>query len=282
MKFAVFTCALPEWTPEEAVTNLSTQGWDGIEWRVFDQEAGTGTPGFWVGNRCTLPAATFEQDAPRIRELTEAAGLGMPSIGTYARCDEPEAVEALMRGAVALGVTQMRVQVGRPGPDGYRATFEQRRKDYAAISELSRTYGVKALVELHHQTLTSSASAAVRLLDGLDPDTVGVIHDVGNMLREGYEHLPWSLEILGPYLAHVHVKNGTPVATAATDADRTDWAWGWAPMRHGVADYPELFAALAAFGYDGWVSVEDFSTDVPIAERVTDNLAYLRELTAGN
>lgn len=280
MKFAVFTCALPEWTPEEAVATLSAQGWDGIEWRVFDQETGTGEPGFWVGNRCTLPASTFEREAPRIRALTEAAGLGMPSIGAYARCDEPEAVEALMRGAAALGVTQMRVQVGRPGPEGYRATFEQRRKEYAQVAELSLTYGVKALVELHHQTLTSSASAAARFLDGLDPDAVGVIHDLGNMLREGYEQLQWGLEILGPYLAHVHVKNGVPVAAPAAGADRTDWQWGWVPMRHGVGSFPELFAALAAVGYDGWVSVEDFSTDVPLAERMVDNLAYLRELTA--
>jgi hypothetical protein len=34
---------------------------------------------------------------------------------------------------------------------------------------------VKALVEIHHRTLVPSASAARRLLDGLDPAWVGVI-----------------------------------------------------------------------------------------------------------
>ncbi|GAA3071537.1 hypothetical protein GCM10010464_39720 [Pseudonocardia yunnanensis] len=34
-----------------------------------------------------------------------------------------------------------------------------------------------------------------------------------------------------------------------------------------------------AIGYDGWV-VEDFSTELPLQERVRDNLAYLREVTA--
>ena len=36
------------------------------------------------------------------------------------------------------------------------------------------------------------------------------------------------------------------------------------------------FAALAAVGYDGWISFEDFSTARPLFERTRDNLAYVR------
>ena len=51
-------------------------------------------------------------------------------------------------------------------------------------------------------------------------------------------------------------------------------------MRHGVANLPRLFEALKQIGYDDWVSVEDFSSDVPQEDRVRDNLAYLKELTS--
>ncbi|REF37977.1 sugar phosphate isomerase/epimerase family protein [Thermasporomyces composti] len=279
MKFAVFTASLPEWTPEEAVSKLAEQGWDGIEWRVVDQPpAPGGVASFWQGNRCTWPLSTFEQDVPRIRELTGKAGLGMPSLGAYASSDQLEDVERLMRGAAALGVPQMRVTVGKPGPEGYRAAFERRRREYREVAKLARHYGVKALIELHHQSLISSASAAARFVEGLDPDCVGVIHDIGNMLHEGYEYDPWSLEILGEYLAHVHVKNAAPVPQRVEGANRTDWTWRWAPLRHGVANLPRLFEHLKKIGYDGWVSVEDFSTEVPLEERVRDNLAYLREI----
>jgi len=278
-KFAVFTASLPEWTPEEAVSKLAEQGWDGIEWRVVDQKPSPNV-GFWAGNRCTWPLSTFEQDVPRIKEITEAAGLGMPSIGGYAASDQLDDVERLMRGAAALGVPQMRVPVGRPGPEGYRAAFAQRRREYEKVAELSARYGVRALIELHHQSLISSASAAARFVEGFDPAHVGVIHDIGNMLQEGYEYDLWSLEILGEHLAHVHVKNAVPVAKPADDGSRTDWHWEWAPMRHGVGNLPRLFKALKEFGYSGWVSVEDFSTQVPLEERVRDNLAYLRELAA--
>jgi sugar phosphate isomerase/epimerase len=42
----------------------------------------------------------------------------------------------------------------------------------------------------------------------------------------------------------------------------------------------QYFKALAAFGYDGWVTVEDFSTELPLAERTADNLEYLRSTAA--
>jgi sugar phosphate isomerase/epimerase len=45
-----------------------------------------------------------------------------------------------------------------------------------------------------------------------------------------------------------------------------------------VADY---LAKLAGHGYDGWLTVEDFSTETPLAERTADNLQYLRSLLAG-
>jgi len=277
-RFAVFTASLPEWTPEEAVRNLAEIGWDGVEWRVVDQRPSDGEVGFWAGNKCTWPASSFLEDVPRIKEITERAGLSMPAIGAYATCDQVEEVDRLMQGAAALGVTRIRVPVGRPGDEGYNAAFRRRREEYRTIEQLAKKHGVQALIELHHQSLISSASAAARFVEGFDPAYVGVIHDIGNMLQEGYEFDPWSLEILGDHLAHVHVKNAAPRPAKAEDADRTDWTWGWAPMRHGVADLPRLFESLARHGYEGWVSVEDFSTEVPLRERVTDNLAYLKEI----
>lgn len=277
MKIAVCTVSLPEWTPEQAVAELAGLGFDGIEWRVADDPPTEGTPGFWRGNRCTWQASSFERDVPRIAELTRAAGLEMPAIGPYARCDDLDAVEGLMRGAAALGVPRLRVQVGAPGPEGYRATFERRRRDYRDVAELALRHGVQALVELHHQSLVSSASAAARFVEGMDPRAVGVIHDVGNMLQEGYEHDPWSLEILGEHLAHVHVKN---VALRPEPGASPPWTWQWAPLRQGAAPLERLFDALAGVGYDGWVSLEDFSTEAPLRERVRDGLSYVRELAA--
>src|SRR5215217_542267 len=173
MKFAVFTVSLPEWTPEEAVRNLAEPGYDGVEWRIADDPP-RAAPGFWQGNRCTFPLSTFVEDAPRIRALTDAAGLAIPAIASYVQAADLENVERVLRGAAELGTPMGRIQVPRyDGQSSYVALWERARRDYREVERVARSHGVKALVEIHHETIVPSASAARRFLDGLDPAAAG-------------------------------------------------------------------------------------------------------------
>ena len=99
-----------------------------------------------------------------------------------------------------------------------------------------------------------------------------MIHDAGNMAFEGFEDYRIGLEVLGPYLAHVHVKNtkfGPP------DATGTVAPW-FSPFDDGVVDFDALFAALRDAGYDGWVSVEDFGYTGSSREALRDDAAFVR------
>jgi sugar phosphate isomerase/epimerase len=280
MRLAVFTVSLPEWTPEQALAKLAEQGWDGIEYRVLDAppEPPGESPSFWKGNRCTLPLSTLAADGPRRAQQIRDAGLSTPNVGAYAMCDNLDEVEQALAGAAALGAPQVRIRVPNLGAAPYPIVFDRAREQYAEVSKRAAAHGVKAIVELHHASIVSSPSAALRFLDGLDPVHVGVLHDIGNMVAEGREDVPSGLQMLGEYLAHVHVKNGcwAPAGRGA-DGSRT-WSFGWAPLTEGQADLPELFAALRVVGYEGWVSCEDFSTEVPQEERTAANLATLRAL----
>lgn len=281
MKFSVFTASTPEWTPEDATAALAGQGWDGIEWRVTDQ-APADPPGFWAGNRATWPLTSLEDDLADIARTTRDADLEFSAIGGYARANDHPNVERMLAATARLGAPAVRVAVAPLEPDrNYREVFSSLRTDFAWVAERATAHGVKALVELHHHTPIASASAAIRLLDGLDPDAVGVIHDLGNLLIEGQEDYLSAFQMLGPYLAHVHVKNVAwrPVETAGDGTVR--WAPGWVPLRTGQADVEGYLRTLRRHGYDGWVVVEDFSTDLPLAERTADNLAYLRSLVGG-
>src|SRR5207245_910494 len=101
--------------------------------------------------------------------------------------------------------------------------------------------------------------------------------DLGNVLIEGWESPLPALQLLGPYLAHVHVKNARWVRRDERDAaGGAVWVNEWAPLAEGQGSVLDYFRALADVGYDAWVTVEDFSTDVPLAERTAGNLAYLR------
>ena len=79
----------------------------------------------------------------------------------------------------------------------------------------------------------------------------------------------------------MHVKNAVwvPIADPGFDG-ATVWENRWAPLRSGQADVEAYFTALVKHGYDGWVTLEDFSTELPLTERTADNLAYVRAVHA--
>jgi len=275
VKFGVFTVMLPDLTPEAAVAALRATGYDGVEWRVATVPANVRNdpPSFWGNNLCTL--APTPADAQRGRALAADAGLAIPNLGTYIVVGDLPAVANAMQLAVTAGAPAVRVGVARNDqPGNVDALFTQSRAFLQEVETLSRRHHVKALIEMHHGTIAASASAARHLVDGLDPTCIGVIHDCGNMVFEGYEDYRRGLETLGPYLAHVHVKN------AAYDRPAIGGVWRarWAPLQDGVVDFAALFAALRSVGYDGWVVVEDFSQAYDSRTALRENLTFLRRV----
>lgn len=290
MKFSVFTASTPDWTPSQAASTLAEQGWDGIEWRIVDDRPADGAEvpsgrSFWAGNNSTWQFTGIEDNVGEIARITDAAGLEYSGIGGYQQASNRGGVDTMLRVTSELGARQVRVSMPmyrqekeRTG-ETYAQIFDRTRADLEWAVSRATELGVKALVELHHMTITPSASAALRLVDGLDPAHVGVIHDLGNLVIEGQEDHLAAFELLGPYLAHAHVKNARWVDTGDTRADgSTVWRNEWAPLRTGQASVSEYLDALRQVGYDGWVTIEDFSTDLPLEARTADNLAYLESL----
>jgi sugar phosphate isomerase/epimerase len=273
MELSVFTVMLPDLTPEETVQELKAAGYDGVEWRVtrVPPERRNEPPSFWGNNKCTL--SPTEAEAHRARSLAESAGLAIPTLGTYIAVGDLAATEDGLRFAQIAGAPQMRVGVGSLDGASYAQRFAAAKAFLTQVEALALRYGVRALVEIHHRTICPSASLSHRLVSHFDPQAIGVIYDPGNMVYEGFEDYRLGLELLGPYLAHVHVKNG---AFARPERGGV-WTATWAPLEDGVVDFPQFFAALRAVGYDGWLSVEDFSAARPSREALRHNLAFIKE-----
>lgn len=276
MKFAVFTVMMPELTPEEGAAELKAAGYDGVEWRftTIPDERKNEAPSFWGNNYCTLTPT--EEDARRARQLAETHGLEIPNLGTYLTMGDVAAVEHAMNIAKLCGAPSIRVGTGWFSKETtYGAMFEKNRQYLGEVERLAKQTGVKGLVEIHHKSIASSASLARILVDGFDPAHVGVIHDAGNMVYEGFEDYRIGLEVLGPYLAHVHLKNA---AYKRKEEGSGIWQATWSPMDDGVVDFPALFAALNEIGYEGWFSFEDFSGARPTREALRHNLTFIKGL----
>ncbi len=281
MKYAVFTVSTPAYAPDEAARKIKEVGYDGIEWRVMDDDTSIEPPSFWSGNKATLPLTGFVGDAPKWGEMTVAAGLDMPAIATYVKCHDTEQAEAAIAGCAALGAPALRIQVPHyDGSESYATLWDTSIRQYAEIAEMARHHGVKVLVELHHRTIIASASAARAFLDGLDPEHVGAIHDAGNMVIEGWEHPRAAFEILGPYLAHVHMKNARWTPGETLHDGTVTWESSFCPIPEGIADVRTVVRSLRQVGYDGWITFEDFSTQRSVEENLVNNLAYIKAIVA--
>lgn len=278
MKFGVFTVMLPDLTPEQAVQELQASGYDGIEWRIthIPPERRGEALSFWGNNLCTL--APTEAEAQRGRNLAKAAGLEIVNLATYIDVGDIAAVEEAMRLAQIAGSPQIRVGVAKPSPgQTYANLFEMSHTFLAQVEALARRYGLKALIEIHHKTICPSAALTYRLVSDFDPTYIGVIHDAGNMVHEGFEAYGLGLELLGPYLAHVHLKN----AAFSRPEGGGVWRPGWAPLEDGVVDFKQLLTALQAVDYNGWLVFEDFSQARPSREALRHNLAFIKNILNG-
>jgi sugar phosphate isomerase/epimerase len=270
-KLAVFTVMLPDMLPEQAASALKAEGYDGVEWRIthtpeaFHNE----TPSYWRNNLCTF-VPTLE-NAQKVKQVSHDAGLELCNLGTYLSPDDIDAVEAAMQFAVSASAKSLRVNTAKYQGD-YHGAFEKSLRFYEKVETLAKRYNVKALVETHQDLITSSASLTHRFVSHFDPHYVGVIYDPGNMVIEGYEQHKMGLQLLGPYVSHVHLKN------AAYQREEGKWQPYWAAIDDGIVDMKRFLSTLLEVGYQGWLVMEDFSSSRSSFEKLNYNIRYVKTL----
>ncbi|MBV6716194.1 sugar phosphate isomerase/epimerase family protein [Paenibacillus chitinolyticus] len=280
MKLSVFTVATPELSPEQLAAAAKEAGISGIEWRYKEipPEMAGETPSFWRNNLCSIPPEWDDAELSRFRDAAARYGLRSLSVTPYLGAGDLEGTERVLDAARRLGASFIRLGVHRyDRTRNFRELFELQRAYLREAEALCRQYGVKGLVETHHVTIAPSASAAYRLVEGLQPEHIGVLYDPGNMVYEGFENYRMGMEILGPYLAHVHVKNGG-WAPGADENGMTRWVSAARPMNRGMADWRQVVADLRAVGYTGWLGVEDFSGELPGPEMLKKFSAFMNGL----
>jgi sugar phosphate isomerase/epimerase len=279
MKYSWCTVALPEYTPKEIVHKLNHHGYQGVEWRVIDDTGDTSKPGYWKGNRSTLQESWSLAQFKEAAQMTRDGGLEVPGLQTYVRCHEFGKIEKMMEVARLFGAPFIRAGVSDyPADRPYGELFAAGQKNLVRVEELARQYQVKVVVEMHMNSINPSASAMVRLLQPFSPLYVGAIYDVGNLVQEGFENYQMGLEILGPYLSHVHLKNMVLEPKAERGPIHREWEGRFTSLRDGSANLTAFYRALREVGYQGWISLEDLSGGMTAEEKMKENMKVVEEL----
>lgn len=279
IKLSVFTVATPDLTPHQLAETAKQLGITGIEWRYQDIPPGAQNekPYFWGNNRCSIPTGWTDQQLDEFRDAAASNGVESIAVVPYLKCGDVAGTRRVLEAAQRLGASFIRVGVhsydrSRPFPE----LFDEQRKYLQQAEKLCLQFGIKGLIELHHVTIAPSASAAYRLLEGFDPAALGAMLDPGNMVNEGFENWRMGMEQLGPYLAHVHMKNAAWRVEDSGGAHR--WKCDWTQIDKGIVDWAQVVADLKAVGYEGYIGVEDFSGTWETKEMLSRFVTYMNTI----
>ena len=243
MKLAFSTLGCPNWELENIAQAARAYGYVAIELRAlggdldllkrpeFQPETVEKTSG-WLADQalsvcCVDTSCTFDsRDSGERRKQVEAA---------VRHCEL----------AAALGAPLIRIFPDRI-PTG--ATRSETRDNIAVcLREVALRAPNRVSIGLETHGDFARGQAAAEIVRLADHPNVALIWDVANSLAAG-DSIEESAQEVGPYLAHVHLRDARPVKGHEH----------WLPVLagHGAVSFTAAVNALRGLGYDGYISFE--------------------------
>lgn len=289
MKLGAFTTFMPEYTFPEACKLIKSLGYDGVQPRIvpaakeswisanFDP-----TKPFdpWGNNKGGISEEAFFADPKGVLKPATDIGLQISSVASYTSTADMERAVAMAKACGKAGIKNVRISA-LPMPK--EATFDigayldQCRGTYKELVHEAKKVDVRPCIELHMGTVFPSASGVMALLNGISPEDAGVLYDPANMISDGWEVPKVALNVLGPYLAEVHVKNSKWVPDV-TENGITRWKTEPADLENGCVNWAEIIAQLKVHSYNGWLVEEGHTSGRGSYQRLKMAYELLKKL----
>ncbi|MDE1169363.1 MAG: sugar phosphate isomerase/epimerase [Pseudomonas sp.] len=272
-RLGLSSASTPSLSPEALIEQLVEQGYQGVEWRVADVSAlDPSRP--WDAkhnNRCTVAPTT--EAVSRIARRCQDAGLSIFGLSPYLAVGDLAYANQLLSLAAIAG--QARLRLWAPAYEGerYSVGYERFRHFLDHLLPQAQALGVQLALEVHQRTICSSPALAMRVAQHYPAQALGIIYDLGNLAIEGREDVQLSLDLMGPHLAHVQVKN----VAYAPRGDGLGWTWDWCPPDEGFLPLRAMLATLQHNQFNDWVSVEDFDSRYPDRQKIARNRALMHD-----
>jgi sugar phosphate isomerase/epimerase len=140
-----------------------------------------------------------------------------------------------------------------------RDAFRLAADRFAELGRHAAAQGQIISLELYEDTYLGSAASAVRLVEAIGSEHVGLNPDIGNLVRlhrpvESWQEL---ISRCAPYANFWHVKN----YFRDEDTDRGIYVASPAPLRDGVISYRAAMATAVAAGFQGVIMCEHYGGD---------------------
>jgi len=193
---------------------------------------------------------------------------------------EMENLERFLDIGDVLSCKMIKVTAGRLKHGEYSEDNARKVADWLAeASDRAARHDARIIAEIHFGQYCETVAMARDIIDLVNRDNFGVIHDAGNLHITGDHYGEKSVEILGDKIFHVHIKD--MVKTSADDPEGHDYLAGRfkrALIGHGDVDHLPLFKALLKMGYDGYLSCEASGKHLGSEATARHELEFVRRL----
>jgi sugar phosphate isomerase/epimerase len=251
MKIALDTICLAKRPVEEAIDVAVKTGYESVE--LYSEG--------WAGRH--VPSSMSRESVRELKRKLDDAGLSCSALSTYVGGNgfnviaedeilrQMEDCKKYIAIAHVLECPSLRAMAG-----------SKRADEMARSAKLLERFAnldpdINFMVEIHFGALIESAEDAVRYLDPVVRENVGVIYDPGNMAVNGAEFGADDVRRLGKRLLHAHIKDMAEVPPETPGSFKyRERAFAWVPMGRGKVKYGEIFEAMAEMRYGGYLSIE--------------------------
>lgn len=282
MNVSATTVMVPEHDLRETAVLLKRLGFDGAEWRCRYIPDGQRDQAYspWGNVKNDLSPANLMVRGEDLMAVSREVGLAVVGLATNMSATALDDVRQVAEACQRWGIPMFRLGAprGYNAAENYRQLIDDTVRAFEQAVAITRACGVRVILEIHRGTVACSASQAWLVVHHFDPADVGVIFDIANMsLGEGYEPVTMGLDLLGPYVAHVHAGGGRPVPKERREDGQMTYGWETCDLADSIIDVPAFAKELDARGYQGYLSVEDFRA-LPLEDKLSRQLGYLRSL----
>jgi sugar phosphate isomerase/epimerase len=251
-ELGLFAPSVSQLTLAETIGLLTKMGYKWVEWRVQTNQQIEASP--WGKAYNTLVLDHLLDDASEVAGLLKGTGIRVAALQVDAPEDFPDLRKVVREAARMMDCSK--VLLFSPPFDvceGYRSQKQKFQEGIRGwVAEFAGT-GSRICLETHFSSISPSTALTMGLLEPFSAEQTGVMWDPANMVFEGSEIPAMGLDLMGPHLAEVHLKNGE-----WKREEDGKWNFNFCDLSQGIVRWPAVLKLLSERHYTGPLIVEDY------------------------
>jgi len=269
VQFIMFSKMLQQLSIAEAGDAIARMGFDGVDLTVRDK-----------GH--VLPENVAAELPPAV-ELLHSKGLVVGMLTTQVTSAADPYAGDIFHTAAECGVT--RLKLGYWLYNGFgtvKESIAKVRADLRGLEALALEHGVTACIHTHSGNfVTADPAICSMLVEGLDPEAIGIYVDAGHIVLEGgYGVWKQGLDLVSDRVRLVAAKCFGWYPEPNGELRVLRWRPKILPFDKGMTDWPAFFTCLKAIPYDGFISLHSEYNDLSLDELLKQTEADLTHAKA--